>query len=172
MRPHRNSVSFERDYGDVEGTTYSPIRRARRAAFLSGDDGPGSSIRAVRAANQSVGTFRQGDNYYVNDGGTLTEVTKEAFGKANTAGLSAEELKNARVGQIKETLVPVAESGVFEKPNADMPSLGATQQQSPIDMSPGQSAEFEINNNPPISSPSRADMKMNYFAAGKDDDED
>ena len=68
--------------------------------------------------------------------------------------------------------MPVAEAGVFEEPNADRPDLGTKQQTSPVDMSPGQTAEFEINNNPPRTERSRHEMKMNYFAAKDDDDED
>lgn len=180
-------TDFSRDYGDYEGTDYSPIRQARRAAFLSGDDGPGSSVRAVRDANNSVGTFRSGGNYYVNDGGTLRQVTKEAYGKANTSGLTAEELKNAYIQPIKETLVPVAtkdgfetstqvpeiyDSGISTKPDVPKGVSGLSyNQQTEFNMNnlfPGEAKDYDLES--PVLA-DRARMKSNYFSRDDDDDE-
>ena len=141
----------------------------RREAFLNLDNRGYAAIRAADAATDRV---RQGDKFFYKVGDELKEVNEDTYRKGQHTQLSADEIKSGYVNKIKDTLVPVAESGVFEKPSADMPDMGTTQKQSPVDMSPGQTAEFEINNNPPISEISRQDMKINYFAAKDDDDED
>ena len=179
-------TDFTRDYGDYEGTDYSPIRKARRAAFLSGDDGPGSSMRALNNANASVGTAAIGGNFYVNDGGTLRQVTKEAYGKANTSGLTSEELSSAYIGKIKENLVPTeaslipaAEPGAFNE-GLDLGQISSRVTSKDLPgISEAGAVEFNMNNQMPgfpteVSAKpatTREQMKIDYFAKG-DDDED
>ena len=183
--------SFERNYGEAPRAQYSPIREARRAAFLSGDDGPGSSIRAVRAANNAVGTAKFGNKTYVNDGGTLREVTAEAYGKANTSGLTAEELKDSYIKPIKEggkeAVVPTATKDGFEdstQVEGVYGKMGSTKVTPVNGISFNQQTEFSFNNAVPgdagdndyLSPESRETvrgiMKHNYFNAPDDDDDE
>ena len=138
----------------------------------------------MRAANQSVGTFRTGDNYYVNDGGTLREVTKEAFGKANTSGLTAEELKGAYIKPIKDTLVPVEVKDGFETSTQveGVYDTGVSDKPAPVNgIDWSQQTEFNMNNVTPgeAEGPSkfsnekiREVMKSNYFSKPDDDDDE
>ena len=183
--------NFERNYDEAPRAQYSPIREARRAAFLSGDDGPGSSIRAVRAANNAVGTAKFGNKTYVNDGGTLREVTAEAYGKANTSGLTAEELKDSYIKPIKEggkeAVVPTVTKDGFEdstQVEGVYGKIGSTKVTPVNGISFNQQTEFSFNNAVPgdagdndyLSPESRETvrgiMKHNYFNAPDDDDDE
>ena len=183
--------SFERNYGEAPRAQYSPIREARRAAFLSGDDGPGSSIRAVRAANNAVGTAKFGNKTYVNDDGTLREVTAEAYGKANSTGLTADELKDAYIKPLKEggkeAVVPTVTKDGFESSTQveGVYGEGGSEKPAPINgIDFNQQTEFSFNNavpkeagdydflSPESQKTAREIMKGNYFNAPDDDDDE
>ena len=92
------------EYGESYAVERTPGREAYRSAFLAGD---GDSMTALRNADRAVGRFVQGGKTLANDGGTLVEISKEAGEKMKTGTLSAQEFKDARVGEVKSTLVPV-----------------------------------------------------------------
>ena len=89
---------------------------------------------ALNASKADIGLAVRGGKYYVNDNGTLREITKAAYDKHSSTGLSADELKGAYVGSIKEKLVPVATSGVFDEDMDLGPISKGVTLNSPVDM--------------------------------------
>ena len=154
-------------------TNYSARRKAQRNAFL--DPNITNSVEAVRASNNAIGVARFGNNFYANDGGNLRQIDKGAYDKQRSTGLSVDELKGAYVDSVKETLVPVAASGIFS-PDKDLgPISEGVTLNSPVDMGDMAKTEFDFNNVAPGFSTSREDMKANYFSNvnyDPDDDED
>ena len=76
-------------------TNYSARRTAQRNAFL--DPSITNSVTAVRNSNNKIGRAKFGGDHYFNDGGTLRKVTKEAYEKQGSTGLSVDEIKGAYV---------------------------------------------------------------------------
>ena len=129
----------------------------------------------MRAANNAIGRAKFGNEHYFNDGGTLRKVTKEAYEKQGSTGLSTDEIKGAYVGSIKEKLVPVATAGVFDEDMDLGPISKGVTLNSPVDMGDMSKTEFDFNNLAPSFSIPREEMKVNYFAGADidiDDDED
>ena len=154
-------------------TNYSARRRAQRNTFL--DPSISNSMDALNASKAEIGLAVRGGKHYVNDNGTLREITKAAYDKHSSTGLSAEELKGAYVDSIKETLVPVATSGVFSEGMDLGPISEGVTLNSPVDMGDMSKTEFDFNNLTPGFSIPREQMKLDYFADVNydvDDDED
>jgi len=150
-------------------TKYSARRTAQRNAFL--DPSISNSMDALNASKAAIGITVRGGKHYANDNGTLREITKAAYDQQSSTGLSADELKNAYVDSVKETLVPVATADAF---NNDGETITDIKPSTPIEMGDIAGTEFNMNNlppNPEFSTP-RENMKLNYFAKGDDDDED
>ena len=145
----------------VYATNYDARRTAQRNAFLSDDYT--NSVDAVRASNQAIGVDQLGHKYYMRDGDELVEMSKEAYDKHRSTGLSAEEFKNARVGAIKETLVPADETDITGKsddksgnsgnPSADYQTMGYSQKDADT-IAGGGAISTTIDGN---------DMKSKYF---------
>lgn len=143
----------------------------RKEAFL---DPNNRGYAAIRAADAAVGRFRQGDKFFVNDGGELKEINEDAWRTGQHRQLTTDELKGAYVGGVKDSLVPVAESGVFgESLGIGTPS--DILQQKPGNVGTFSEIEFNMNNQMPTGSISKEDMKIGYFAGrglSEDDEED
>lgn len=157
------------DWSKPRQKSYSELRRE---AFL---DPNNRGYGAIRAADAAVGRFRQGDKFFVNDGGNLREINEDAWRTGQHRALSSSEMKDAYVDSVKETLVPVAASGIFS-PDKDLgPISEGVTLNSPVDMGDMAKTEFDFNNVAPGFSTSREDMKANYFSNvnyDPDDDED
>ena len=125
-------------------TNYSARRTAQRNAFL--DPSISNSMDALNASKAKIGLAVRGGKHYVNDNGTLREITKAAYDKQSSTGLSADELKGAYVDSIKETLVPVATSGVFSEDMDLGPISEGVTLNSPVDMGDMSKTEFDFNN--------------------------
>ena len=183
--------SFDRNYGEAPRAQYSDHRAARRAAFLSGDDGPGSSLRALKRADASVGRVYAGGKNYFNDGGTLREVTSEAGRQQAATGLTAEELKDAYIKPLKEggkeAVVPTVTKDGFESSTQveGVYGEGISEKPTPINgIDFNQQIEFKFNNavpkdagdydfqSPESQKTAREIMKSNYFNAPDDDDDE
>ena len=150
------------DWSKPRQKSYSELRRE---AFL---DPNNRGYGAIRAADAAVGRFRQGDKFFVNDGGNLKEINEDAWRTGQHRALSAGEMKNAYVDSVKETLVPVATADAFDV--GEKPITNAKQTTTDY-MGDIAETEFNMNNVAPDVS-DRARMKDNYFNAGDDDDED
>ena len=172
------------EYGESYATDYSPRRKAQREAFLS--DNYGDSLSAVRASNAAIGVERFGMKTYANDGGTLREITKEAYDKQRNQGLSADELKNAYVDKIVEsndsTTVSAAQPDItnMTKTNKDLATkldeVGVKSYKDPgVYKTDAQDVEFEMNNALPgdvsVAGSRSQTMKNNYFSYNDDDDD-
>ena len=142
--------------------SYSELRRE---AFL---DPNNRGYGAIRAADAAVGRFRQGDKFFVNDGGNLREINEDAWRTGQHRALSASEMKDAYVDSVKETLVPVATADAFDV--GDTPITEAKQTTADY-MGDIAETEFNMNNVAPGVS-DRARMKGDYFNTGDDNDED
>ena len=154
-------------------TNYSARRTAQRNAFL--DPSISNSMDALNASKASIGLAVRGGQHYANDNGTLRKITKDAYDKHSSTGLSVDEIKGAYVDSIKETLVPVATSGVFSEGMDLGPISEGVTLNSPVDMGDMSKTEFDFNNITPGFSTPREGMKHNYFADVNydvDDDED
>ena len=154
-------------------TNYSARRTAQRNAFL--DPSISNSMDALNASKAKIGLAVRGGKHYANDNGTLRGITKAAYDKRSSTGLSADELKGAFVDSIKESLIPVATSNVFSEDMDLGPISEGVTLNSPVDMGNTAKTEFDFNNLAPGFSSSREDMKTNYFADvnyDADDDED
>ena len=150
------------DWSKPRQKSYSELRRE---AFL---DPNNRGYGAIRAADAAVGRFRQGDEFFVNDGGTLRKINEDAWRTGQHRALSADELKGAYVDSVKETLVPVATADAFDV--GETPITNAKQTTADY-MGDIAETEFNMNNIAPGIS-DRAKMKGDYFNAGDDDDED
>ena len=150
------------DWSKPREKSYSELRRE---AFL---DPNNRGYGAIRAADAAVGRFRQGDKFFVNDGGNLKEINEDAWRTGQHRALSASEMKGAYVDSIKETLVPVATADAFDVGNKPITNAKQTTTDYMGDIA---ETEFNMNNVAPDVS-DRARMKGNYFNAGDDDDED
>ena len=150
------------DWSKPRQKSYSELRRE---AFL---DPNNRGYGAIRAADAAVGRFRQGDKFFVNDGGNLREINEDSWRTGQHRALSASEMKGAYVDSIKETLVPVATADAFDV--GETPITNAKQTTTDY-MGDIAETEFNMNNVAPDVS-DRARMKGDYFNAGDDDDED
>ena len=150
------------DWSKPRQKSYSDLRRER---FL---DLNNKGYGAIRAADAAVGRFRQGDKFFVNDGGTLREINEDAWRTGQHRALSASEMKNAYVDSVKETLVPVATADAFDVGETPITTAKQTTTDYMGDIA---ATEFNMNNLAPSVS-DRARMKGDYFNAGDDDDED
>ena len=153
------------DWSKPRQKSYSELRKE---AFL---DPNNRGYGAIRAADAAVGRFRQGDKFFVNDGGNLREINEDAWRTGQHRALSASEMKDAYVDSVKETLVPVATADAFDNNGETITDIKPS---TPIEMGDIAGTEFNMNNLPPeakFSTP-RENMKLNYFAKGDDDDED
>ena len=175
------------EYGESYETNYSPRRKAQREAFLS--DNYKDSLSAVRASNAAIGVERFGQKTYANDGGTLREISNEAYNKHRNEGLSAQELKDSFVTKIvkgdkgeEETTVPSAQSDITnmtpenKKLNSVLESIGASSKSDGgnpgVYETEAQATDFSMNNSLPSEASKRSEvMKTNYFNTN-DDDED
>ena len=150
------------DWSKPREKSYSELRRE---AFL---DPNNRGYGAIRAADAAVGRFRQGDKFFVNDGGNLREINEDAWRTGQHRALSASELKDAYVNPIKETLVPVATADAFDV-SRDQETY--SKQTTTDYMGDIAETEFNMNNVAPNAS-GRTEMKNKYFSALYDDDED
>ena len=132
IEPNQGNANWVEGFGPGVGndgpdpssyaTSYDARRTAQRNAFLSDDYD--TSLDAIRASNQAIGVDQLGHKFYANDGGTLVEISKEAYDKQRSTGLSAQEFKDARVGKIKETLVPAETPDVTDTKGDSTPDSG------------------------------------------------
>jgi len=150
------------DWSKPRQKSYSELRKE---AFL---DPNNRGYGAIRAADAAVGRFRQGDKFFVNDGGNLREINEDAWRTGQHRALSASEMKDAYVDSVKETLVPVATADAFDV--GDTPITEAKQTTADY-MGDIAETEFNMNNVAPGVS-DRARMKGDYFNTGDDNDED
>ena len=162
------------EYGESYATDYSPLRTAQRNAFLDHD---GDSLGASMAANSAIGRATRGGKTYFNDGGTLREVTREAYDALGNDKLDAEGLKNAYVSGIKSTLVPADTPDVVESPGESAIQAGDAYDAPDSDDSGddyqtmGYSAEdaAQLASGGVIATTIDGDdMKSNYFNKGQD----
>ena len=172
------------EYGETYETTYSPLRKAQREAFLS--DKYDSSVVASRASDSAIGRGTFGGKRYFNDGGELREVTEDAYKKYGYGKLSADELKNAWVTSIVEDgekpALPAGQKDItnMTKTNTKLGEIldevGSAPGKDPgVYQTKAQDVEFEMNNAVPadvsVADSRTAAMKTNYFNTD-DDDED
>ena len=151
------------EYGESYATNYSKSRQARRAAFL--DPNVDSSVDAVRNANNAVGIARYGNKFYANDDGTLREIDQETYDAGRHSKLTAQQLKDGYVEDVKSTLVPV-NTPDSSNPNDDSegkPGNAVDKIQHEF-----QGDEFQYNNDPPVGEDGVVDkwaagMKDRYF---------
>ena len=179
------------EYGESYATNYSKSRQARRAAFL--DPNVDSSVDAVRNANNAVGIARYGNKFYANDGGTLREIDQSTYDAGRHSKLTAQQLKDGYVEDIKSTLVPVdtpditstqtpgsnsnndsdgfsvddAVSGGMSQSDAETIGSGG-QVETVYTPGGGQEREFDYNNGQPIKSDTYFGQKEKGIQAMKE----
>ena len=154
-------------------TNYSARRTAQRNAFL--DPSISNSMDALNASKAEIGLAVRGGKHYVNDNGTLREITKDAYDKHSSTGLSAEELKGAYLDAVKDSSKPAVKSGVFETDLGIETGTNNEPRDTPMDISYTGEAEFNMNNVMPSFAKDLDTMKTNYFKdvySGFDDDDD
>ena len=158
------------EYGETYATNYDPRRTAQRNAFLS--DEYSNSVDAVRASNRAIGVDRIGMKFYANDNGQAQEISQEAYDKHRSSGLSAQEFKDGRVGEIKATLVPAETpdiTNITNKTSAINDATGGIAERpadkGEVNYADAQVVEFGINNNPPTGGEEQLAKryKENYF---------
>ena len=133
---------------------------ARRAAFL---DPNNRGYASVRAANAATGTFRQGDKFFANDGGTLREIGEDTYRTASQRQLSPDELQAGYKEEIQATLVPVAQPDItsgIDVEAALTPGIAVANSPQIQGIS---ETEFGMNNNPPTGDIDRDVLKDNYY---------
>ena len=155
--PGENPEGSARNWMEPGAKSWSD---ARRAAFL---DPNNRGYAAVRAANEATGTFRQGDKFFANDGGTLREIGEDTYRTASQRQLSPAELQAGYKEEIQATLVPVAQpdmtSGI-DVEAALTPGIAVANSPQIQGIS---ETEFGMNNNPPTGGIDREELKANYF---------
>ena len=154
---------------------------ARTAAFL---DPNNKGYGAIRAADAATGRYRQGNEFYMNDGGELKEVSREVWDAGRQGAVDPMDFKNGYIDRnVAPGLVPAGQRDITT-PEGDQTESGSTlatpgaveqtmatfgggyEPQSVASAWQSEGAdniEFNFNNAAPEAPFSTGDMKSKYF---------